>query len=376
LTDPTKRGGKWDIDEFFATGRAEIDSVLDYVRSLPVELKRTRALDFGCGVGRLTQALCRHFVECHGVDIAPSMIGLAAKYNRFGAKCLYHLNDAPNLALFADDTFDFVYSNIALQHIRPEYSVGYIAEFMRLLVPGGVSIFQLPSEPTDAPGVTMNAVALPDAGFKAQITIVDAPATLCARTQVTITARVKNSSDVVWPITWLPDGRYRIQLGNHWLDEDGRMIQESDGRMPLPHDMQPGEEVELQLPIHVPEINGAYVLELDVVQELVAWFRDRGSASATVCIQVVDGQPGPRSLSPAKVSWLDRVRGVVARVFHFTSDPAAAKPPVAQPVMETYGIPKPQVVELLERAGGRVVDVQRYDVCGPYWISYRYCVTK
>jgi 2-polyprenyl-3-methyl-5-hydroxy-6-metoxy-1,4-benzoquinol methylase len=90
LTWPDKRGNRWQLDEFFQTGEQEVDSVLNHVRSLGINLRGSRALDFGCGVGRLTQALAKHFKEVCAVDIAPSMIQLAKKYNRHGRKCRFY----------------------------------------------------------------------------------------------------------------------------------------------------------------------------------------------------------------------------------------------------------------------------------------------
>ena len=36
LTDPAKKGNKWDLDEFFKTGEHEVDDVLAWVESLGV----------------------------------------------------------------------------------------------------------------------------------------------------------------------------------------------------------------------------------------------------------------------------------------------------------------------------------------------------
>jgi SAM-dependent methyltransferase len=146
LTQPGKRG-RWQLEEFFQTGVREIAGLFEYLDSLGVRLKRGKALDFGCGVGRLTQALSDHFEEVHGVDIAPSMIELAKRYNRHGSRCLHHVNASPSLDLFPDGTFDLVYSNITLQHIEPEYCARYLREFIRVLAPSGVLVFQLPARP-------------------------------------------------------------------------------------------------------------------------------------------------------------------------------------------------------------------------------------
>src|SRR5262249_54336126 len=82
LTQPDKRHGKWKYDEFSAWGEEEIGRIRRHAEALAFPLRWGRALDFGCGAGRLTQALARHFRECDGVDIAPSMIALAQKYDR------------------------------------------------------------------------------------------------------------------------------------------------------------------------------------------------------------------------------------------------------------------------------------------------------
>src|SRR5262245_5699704 len=121
LTHPTKQNNRWDPAEIFTHGEDEIDSLMDSVATLDVPVRRGTALDFGCGVGRLTQALCRHFERCVGIDIASSMVTLAKRYNRFGDRCQYLVNDAGHLRMFSSPCFDLIYSNIVLQHIPPEY---------------------------------------------------------------------------------------------------------------------------------------------------------------------------------------------------------------------------------------------------------------
>ena len=143
LTDPQKKGGKWNPSEFFDTGKTEIAAVLQEVTALEKSIKYGKALDFGCGVGRLTQALAANFDEAHGVDISPSMIEHANGFNPYGSKCIFHVNSQSNLQLFQNDYFDFIYSAIALQHIEPKYSKKYIEEFLRVLKPNGVCVFQL-----------------------------------------------------------------------------------------------------------------------------------------------------------------------------------------------------------------------------------------
>jgi ubiquinone/menaquinone biosynthesis C-methylase UbiE len=147
LGEPEKKGGRWQVNEFFATGIAEIGSLMQWISSLGVSISHRRALDFGCGVGRLTQALAEYFDEVYGVDIAPSMIKLAEKYNLKGYRCRFYMNDTENLNIFPDNQFDLIYSNLTLQHIHPRYYNCYVREFLRTLSASGLLIFHVPDEP-------------------------------------------------------------------------------------------------------------------------------------------------------------------------------------------------------------------------------------
>jgi ubiquinone/menaquinone biosynthesis C-methylase UbiE len=144
-TDKKKRGNKWQIDEFFATGEKYVSDLFMFVEASKVKVSFGKVFDFGCGVGRITQALANRFDEAYGVDISPTMIELAQKYNRFGCSCHYYVNNADDLKLFADNTFDFVHSVIVLQHMKPKFAKVYLKEFLRITCPNGIIAFQEPS---------------------------------------------------------------------------------------------------------------------------------------------------------------------------------------------------------------------------------------
>jgi SAM-dependent methyltransferase len=144
-TASNKRGGKWDVAEFFATGEAEISKMLTHLTLIGLKPQWDgRALDFGCGIGRLTQALCERFAGCVGIDISPTMIQLAQRYNRHGERCVYVLNDAEDLRKFGDGEFAFIYTSIVLQHMAPKYMRSYLREFARVLAPAGILVCQIP----------------------------------------------------------------------------------------------------------------------------------------------------------------------------------------------------------------------------------------
>lgn len=144
LTQPDKRGGKWDSDEFFATGAKDVTDVLGFIESAGVQLTHGRALDFGCGVGRLSQALAIHFDQVVGVDIAASMVEAARRLDGSHGRCTFVVNTTDDLGQFATESFDFIYTHITLQHMEPRYSLRYMDEFARLLRPGGIAVFQVP----------------------------------------------------------------------------------------------------------------------------------------------------------------------------------------------------------------------------------------
>jgi SAM-dependent methyltransferase len=350
LTSPEHEGGKWDPEEFFLSGRQEIAHIMRRAEALTLPAHRETALDFGCGVGRLTQALCAWFERCCGVDIAPSMIALARQHNTYGQKCEYFLNTHNDLHIFPDHSFDFVYSSIVLQHMEPRYSTSYIREFVRVLRPRGLVVFQVPSNPRtvapayshpDAPG------PMPDSGFRARITANQTSIRAIAGTQVSVAVTVQNLGECVWPSMGDREQQYLVQLGNHWLTPEGETVVWDDGRRPLPSDLQPDSEIQMALTVTAPVSPGAYILELDMVQEAVGWFKHKSSIPALIQAEI---EPSP------------------------LLDTAAAGD--SAPHMEMYGIEKDGIIEVLQSGGARVLDVLEDGSAGPEWISYQYFATK
>jgi SAM-dependent methyltransferase len=350
LTSPDRKGGKWDPEEFFASGRREIDHIMSRAQALALPALRETALDFGCGVGRLTQALCSWFERCCGVDIAPSMIALARQHNTCGVKCEYVLNTYNNLRIFPDHSFDFVYSSIVLQHMEPRYSTAYIREFIRVLRPRGLVVFQLPGSPrtTSPPNSGKGAPGpMPDSGFRARITGHPISIRAVAGTQVSVPATIQNLGQCAWPSLGDREQNYVVKLGNHWLTPEGKTVVWDDGRQSLPFDLQPNAEIQTGLMVTAPASPGKYILELDMVQEAVGWFKHKSSIPAVVHAEI---EPSP-ILKAAVVA-----------------DSA--------PQMEMYGVEKDNIIEVLQSGGAKVLDILEDGSPGPEWISYQYFATK
>lgn len=146
LTYPSKKGGKWNSDEFFKTGKDEISNVLIKIDSLGEAVSGGTALDFGCGVGRLSRALASEFSKVIAVDISSSMLREAKKVNHEITNISFIHNTADDLVLIPRNSIDFLYSNIVLQHMPKNKQITYIKEFCRVLSPGGILAIQTPSK--------------------------------------------------------------------------------------------------------------------------------------------------------------------------------------------------------------------------------------
>lgn len=141
-----------DDEEFFATGA-------DVVRALETELKRIpkarRALEIGCGPGRLMRPMARHFEEIHGIDISDEMIRRAESNLASTPNAYPRHAESSDLSGFTDGYFDFVYSYAVFQHIPSgEVVFGYLREAARVLSIGGVAHLQLNGLPKTSQSYT------------------------------------------------------------------------------------------------------------------------------------------------------------------------------------------------------------------------------
>jgi len=127
-------------------------------------------------------------------------------------------------------------------------------------------------------------------------------------------------------------------------------VQNDDGRTLLPM-LAPGEATQCTLTIKAPAHPGAYVVELDVVQEKVRWFAQAGSEPARVAL-VVDDRAEIQER---------RLPDAIGRHLSTTADPAIP--------LEIHPIRREEVVELAESCGMRLL---RCDGHLTDWISYEY----
>ena len=145
LTDPGRSHGRWDRDEFFASGREDARRLFERLRDLGVPGEMARALDFGCGLGRVSAALADRFQKVDGVDISESMAEQARLLHADRKGLTFHVNVAADLSMFPSGSYDLIHSLITLQHMPRALALGYIRDFVRLLRVNGVAAFQVPT---------------------------------------------------------------------------------------------------------------------------------------------------------------------------------------------------------------------------------------
>ena len=159
LTDRDKAGGAWRPADFLATGVREIEAVLARLAELGVEPGFERAIDFGCGAGRLSHGLAHAgFARVVGLDIPPTMLAKAQEIVTTGA-CEFRRVESPELEGVESGSADLVYTCRVLQHTPTDLAHRYIREFYRVVRPGGLVVFQLPTAPANTPaGLALRAL--------------------------------------------------------------------------------------------------------------------------------------------------------------------------------------------------------------------------
>jgi SAM-dependent methyltransferase len=121
------------VEAFYESGKPYIDEIAGKLEQVTGSKPSGRALDFGCGVGRLSEAMTAYASEVVGLDISPGMLALARAR---GGKATY-TDQMPA------GPFDWINSFIVLQHIPPERGEAIVADLLSRLAPGGMISIQL-----------------------------------------------------------------------------------------------------------------------------------------------------------------------------------------------------------------------------------------
>ena len=128
-----------------------------------------------------------------------------------------------------------------------------------------------------AQGPKPDSRPLDPTSMSAELNLLSPTVNLRPGQQLAIEVLVKNTSNAIWLAGDRSGSRYRVSLGNHWLDSAGKTVTNDDGRATLLVDLYPGATTKVWLTINAPRRTGEYQLELDLLQEGVSWFGLKGS---------------------------------------------------------------------------------------------------
>lgn len=127
---------------------------------------------------------------------------------------------------------------------------------------------------------------LPEDAFTVKMVITNLPSELKVSEVVNVCIKIKNTSSYLLPSEALPGNRCRLGLSYRWNSSTGEKISGYESRAYLPEDLEPGGELLLNIPVKALDMPGEYILEVDMVQEAVAWFGDKGSKTAVAKIKI------------------------------------------------------------------------------------------
>ena len=133
--------------------------------------------------------------------------------------------------------------------------------------------------------VTTPIRTLPPHAYRAKI-LTSAVTSMRPGERRTISVEVANAGAVPWS----GESDCGIAVGNHWLSADGEMLVWADGRTSLGASLAPGDTVQLDLNLQAPSATGDYLLELDLVEEGITWFKERRSRATIVPVTVLPGR--------------------------------------------------------------------------------------
>ena len=129
---------------FYKSGKRNVEILEATAARCGVKLPASgRCLELGCGVGRVTSWLAKHFAEVTAVDISAPHLALAAEHlSGEGVTNVtwVRLDKLDAMAKFTG--FDVFFSTIALQHNPPPIMAIILRDALSALAPGGVRIFK------------------------------------------------------------------------------------------------------------------------------------------------------------------------------------------------------------------------------------------
>ncbi|RKD32281.1 hypothetical protein [Thermohalobacter berrensis] len=99
---------------------------------------------------------------------------------------------------------------------------------------------------------------------------------------IKVPLNIKNTGTMAW----LKDDKNSINLSYHIFDINNEIIVYDGERTNLTKSVRSGEEIKLNGIVKMPEKPGKYKIEFDMVHEGVTWFKDKGSKTLSIKLEV------------------------------------------------------------------------------------------
>jgi SAM-dependent methyltransferase len=141
---PTNLAGS--INTFWASGEGEaVRAAHILARHGVTNLAERVCVEYGCGVGRVTNGFAKHFKFVHAYDISEPHLVHARQHSAEVELKNISYYECLDLMKTRLEPCDFFYSAIVFQHNPPPLIIELIRHALTSLRPGGVAVFQVPT---------------------------------------------------------------------------------------------------------------------------------------------------------------------------------------------------------------------------------------
>ena len=120
---------------FFASGEEHVEHLFRVIERFRPGLRPAHALDFGCGVARVTIPLARRCARVTGVDVSSAMLAEAGRN-----VALAGVAERVSLGKSIPGAYDFVHSHHVFQHIPQARGLELTRRIVAALSPGGLGV--------------------------------------------------------------------------------------------------------------------------------------------------------------------------------------------------------------------------------------------
>lgn len=140
------------LSDFFRSGEQHVSLLFQIIRSrLDPAFSPVRAMDYGCGVGRVAIPLAKQCREVVAVDVAPSMLAEGRRHAASASVSNVEFVLCDDELSAVSGKFELVHSYIVLQHLPPHRGERIAQRLIDVLAPNGIGAvhvaYHLPTSP-------------------------------------------------------------------------------------------------------------------------------------------------------------------------------------------------------------------------------------